>query len=177
MKLFRNSIKINDSNERIEKVNLQEVKADKLKYQFNSFSYWLVLLSLVLTIISLFSMINNDDFIISDVTISVIPDPLIGIEIAIGIVLMLVTFLTAEKIKAYNLKLTYFTFVLAGINIIRIFNVPLTFYTKDTPAYTTSTFITLIVELTVSSILLVLAGIISLQKINLMKKYRGVNNA
>jgi hypothetical protein len=155
---------------------ISEIKAEKLHYQFNTSSYYLVLLSLIFTLISLFSSINSDDFLVGNST-RIVPDGALGIEIGIGILIMLTTFLTAEKLKTYNKNYTYFTFFLSALNIVRIFFIPFTRFFAEKPAFTLSGFLFIVFELVISSILLLFAGIISWKKIKIIENFdKGVTN-
>lgn len=149
---------------------MENIKADKLRYQTNSIGYLLVMLSVVISIIALFTLITYDNYGTLADSMRVVPDFRIGIEIAIGIVLMLATFLAAEKIKYYNEAWGFYgLFVLAGINLIRIFNVPT--YTYNNDMIPTKTFIITVAELAGSAALLILAAIITIRKIIILKHH------
>ena len=75
---------------------MKNIKADKLRYQTNSSGYSLVMLSVVLSVIALFTLITYDSYGEFTQSMRVIPNFRIGLGISIGIVLMLATFLAAE---------------------------------------------------------------------------------
>ena len=146
------------------------LKVDKMRYQTNSLGYLLVMLSLVLSIISLFTLITYDEFTIVGDRVRVIPDLRIGLEIGLAIVLMLMTFLAAEKVKYYSLFWSGTgLFFLGAINILRIFNIPLYAYSNQWIPDNIKTIS--IIEFAVSGALLLIAGIISLRKVLLLKHH------
>ncbi|MBE0701440.1 MAG: hypothetical protein IH571_07115 [Acholeplasmataceae bacterium] len=151
-------------------MNITNIKVDKMRYQKNASAYTLVLFSIALSIIALFQLINFDVFQVSIGAQRVIPDIRIGIEILIGIVMMLTMFLAAEKIKFYDrIWSTMGLFVLAGINFARVFNIPIYAYDKGwIPA---NVMVTAMIEFAISGALLVVAGIISTRKVILLHHY------
>ena len=88
------------------------IKADKMRYQTNSSAYSLILLGLALSVAALFAIITPS---------TIIPDFSTAIEILINIVLMLVTFLAAERCKFYERKWAIIVNVIAAVHILRIF--------------------------------------------------------
>ena len=149
---------------------MENIKADKLRYQTNSIGYLLVMLSVVVSVIALFTLITYDNYGTLAESMRVKPDFRIGIEIAIGIVLMLATFLAAEKIKYYSETWGFYgLFVLAGINLVRIFNVPMVSYNNN--MIPLRTYITTVVVLAASAALLIAAGIITIKKIIILKHH------
>ncbi len=156
--------------------NLEYIKIDKMRYQENKLSANLVLLSLVTSLIALFTMINFDEFSIAGDNLRVIPDMRIGIEIGIGIVMMLYTFMASEKIKYYDAFWSRIgLFILAGINLVRIFNVPFYIYgiysDEMSPMIPQSTFVIVILLFVATVVFLVLAGLFATKKINLLEKH------
>ncbi len=147
-----------------------DMKVDKMRYQTNSAGYLFVFLSLVFSIVALFTLINYDSFGEGLNPTRVVPDLRIGIEITIGIILMLLTFLAAEKVKFYDPIWSYYgLFILAGINFLRIFNIPK--YAFDKGWITESTKFWTSLELAVSALLLIVAGIISVRKVYLLHNH------
>gem|GEM_PF-3839486 len=106
-----------------------KLKAEKMRYQNNQSAYLLVMLSIVLGVISLFTLITYDEFstpsIIEGLPLRVIPDFRIAIEIALGIFTLLLSFLAAEKVKVYQRFWSFYgLFILAGVTLYRIIGVP-----------------------------------------------------
>jgi hypothetical protein len=140
------------------------LRIDKMRYQTNRSAYSLVLLSLVVSIIALFTLINYDDFGQGSAPTRVVPDLRIGLEIALGIIMMLVTFLGAEKVKFYDpLWSKIGLFVLAGINIFRMVNIPLYAFSKNWISATTK--VVTMLEFGAAAGLLIAAGVISFWKV------------
>ncbi|MDD4184615.1 MAG: hypothetical protein WC251_02535 [Candidatus Izemoplasmatales bacterium] len=146
------------------------LKVDKMRYQTNSLGYWLVFLSLALSIIALFTLITYDEFVSVGTPVRVAPDLRIGLEIALAIVLMLTTFLAAEKVKYYH---PFWSgaglFGLAALNFLRIFNIPL--YAFDNSWIPERIKILTIIEFALAGALLIAAGFISLRKVLLLKHH------
>ena len=146
------------------------IQADKTRYQKNASAYTLVLISIVTSLVAWFTSINYDNFGVTGNTQRIIPDVRIGLEIALGIVLMLGTFLAAERVKIYDIFWsTYGLFILAGINFIRIFNIPFYAYSKGWIPQSTQWVV--IVMLVATVILLLSAGVISLRKSIILREH------
>ncbi len=144
------------------KINV--LKVDKMRYQSNKLASSLVFLSLVFSVVALFTLITYDNFGAGGTLVRIIPDHRVGIEIGIGIVCMLATFLAAEKVKYYDRTWSFVgVFVLAGINLIRIFHLPLYAFSKGWIPLAVQT--QTIVEFALSAALLIAAGVISTIKV------------
>ena len=155
-------------------MTIHNIKADKMRYQNNKSSYLLVMLSIVLSLIALFTNINYDQFITGvgdDIPIFYVqPDIKVGIEIAIGIIMMLVMFMAAEKIKYYDALWSRFgLFILAGINILRAFNLPL--YALEQGWIPYPNVIAIMIEYFASATLLILAGLIAFRKYHVLQAH------
>jgi hypothetical protein len=146
------------------------IKADKMRYQKNSSSYRLVLLSLITGMIGLFTVINYDQFITIGENMRIIPNLRVGVEILLGILMMLLTFLGAEKVKLYDPKWSFYgIFILAGVNVFRIFYLPV--YAKSQGWIPNGTMITVMIYYAITAGLLIAAGIISARKVIILTKY------
>jgi hypothetical protein len=144
-------------------------KIEKLKYQTNASASLLTFLSLACSVIALFMLINYDNFGTGGSSIRTIPDHRIGIEIAIGIVTMLLTFLAAEKVKVYDRVWSFFgLFVLAVINIARIYHLPV--YTFGLGWIPASVYQTTVILFAVAAALLIVAGVLSTTKVLLLDR-------
>ena len=141
-------------------MSISNIKVDKMRYQANSLSFGLVMLSLLPSIISLFATITPPA-VVSTVTT--------GIEILLSILLLLVTFLAGEKAKAYQKKWGITLIVIAVIHILRIFFEPLKLYGLG--QLTKGQFTIIILEIITASALLVVAGLITIKKHNDLKKH------
>jgi purine-cytosine permease-like protein len=147
------------------------IKADKMRYQKNSSAYGLVLLSLITGMIGLFMLINYDQFITEgDLNMRIIPNLRVGVEILIGIIMMLMTFLGAEKVKLYDYKWSfYWIFVLAGVNVFRIFNLPI--YAEKQGWIPESTMYIVMAFYAATAGLLIAAGVISARKVIILRNH------
>lgn len=138
------------------------LKIEKMKYQTNKLSYSLILISLIFVITSIFRMsitwmpfgLNNEGFIVD-------------IEILVTILLLLLIFLSAEKVKFYSKNYSILTIILGLFNIYRIFNLPMKLHditTSENNIFPTKSLVLVIIELIIIALLLISAGIIGLYK-------------
>ncbi len=149
---------------------MKNIKADKLRYQTNSSAYALVMLSVAFSVVALFTLITYDAYGELELPYRVIPDFRIGLEIVLGIIMMLATFLAAEKIKYYSKSWAFYgLFILAGINLARIFNIPLYAFNNEWIPQTIK--VRAIIELAASALLLVGAAVITIRKILILNKH------
>lgn len=101
--------------------NLHELHSDIMRYKNNSASFWLCILAIVF---------NVAMFLIIYKTTNCTPNVQLGIDLMINIIVLLAAFLIAEKTKAYNKKGAYFSIGLGVVEILRIFWIPLFYFTK-----------------------------------------------
>jgi hypothetical protein len=129
------------------------IKADKMRYQTNSSAYSLILLGLSLSVAALFAIITPS---------TVIPDLSTAIEILVNIVLMLVTFLAAERCKFYERKWAIIVNVIAAVHILRIFYAPTKLLAKGQITFFHFAFIAVL--LISSALFLIAGGMITIKK-------------
>jgi hypothetical protein len=140
-----------------------------MKYQTNSLASMLTFFSLACSVLAMFMLINYDNFGDGGSSIRTIPDHRVGIEIGIGIVTLLLTFLAAEKVKVYDRAWSFFgLFVLAAINVARIFHLPA--YTLERGWIPASEVQKTIVLFALAAVLLIAAGIVSTIKVVLLDR-------
>ncbi|MCU0105026.1 hypothetical protein N7603_05090 [Acholeplasma vituli] len=135
-------------------------RIDKMRYQLNKSAYWLVLLSMVFQTISLFMTITPR---------SVIPTMSTAVEILINILLLLVTFLAAEKVKAYSNRYVYGLFGISAVHLFRVFNEPLKLLKLKQISSVQYTQITILIGLTI--LFMVYAALITLRKYHELKTH------
>lgn len=97
--------------------NLQIVANDILKYKTNKIASLLALLSIVFNVLY-FCMLYS-------FTASFFSTWKIGISVLLTLITLLMAFLSSEGIKNYNKKFTIILLVLAVVQIIRMFGLPL----------------------------------------------------
>ena len=132
---------------------INNIRVDKMRYQQNKLAYWFVLLAMVNQIGSLFTTI---------IPRSITPTFSTAMEILINITLLLLSFLAAEKVKAYSIKWAYGLFVIAFAHLLRIFYEPLKLFRLG---QITAGHYFIIIDLIVGSIiLLVIAAVITMKK-------------
>lgn len=147
----------------------KNIKVEKMRYQNNSIAYGLVMLSALTGIIALFTLINYDEFDAEN-ALRVVPDLRIALEIGLGIVVLLSTFLAAEKVKYYQRNWAFFGLpILAVVNFLRIFNVP--FYALEKGWIPGNIMMASIFEFAITVVLLVIAAVISIIKVQKITHY------
>lgn len=129
------------------------IKADKMRYQTNGQAYGFILLGLAISVAALFAIITPP---------TVVPDFTTAIEILINIVLLLVTFLAAERCKFYDRKWANVVIVIAVVHVLRIFYVPTRLVANGQITALQYTMITIL--LLVSALFLILGGLITMRK-------------
>lgn len=132
---------------------IKNSRVDKMRYQKNSSAYAFVLIAMVFQTVSLFATITPS---------TVIPSMTTAFEILINITLLLVSFLGAEKVKAYNKNWAYGLIVIAFVHFLRIFYEPLKIVKLNQISAQQYGFI--IFEIVVTIAFLVVASVITLEK-------------
>ncbi len=96
-------------------MSIDELHLEKMRYNNNTTSYWLGLGGMVFSLIACFIGLN-----------SVKPSSILTLfMVLINILVFLVGFLSAEKVKVYSKKYCYFMYGLGGVCFARIFIYPL----------------------------------------------------
>lgn len=107
------------SNNVTDLLNEQEIKTDIMRYKNNGTSFWLSILAIIADVVM---------FIIIYKRKECVPDFQMGFDLLINVIYMLAVFLIAEKTKAYSKKAAFAAFIIAAIQIARIFWLPLNYY-------------------------------------------------
>ncbi len=147
-------------------------KVEQMRYQNNGLGYLFMMVSLIAFIIALFSSITFNSYLYQETNDypKVLTDANLALDIAISIIVLLVGFLSAEKIKYYSKQYPYVIFVLAVINVIRIFTIPMS--SLNSGNITIEYFLTAILLPQLISIgLMIAAGVISLIKSTKLHDY------
>jgi mRNA-degrading endonuclease YafQ of YafQ-DinJ toxin-antitoxin module len=149
--------------------NLHELHSDIMRYKNNSASFWFCILAIVC---------NVAMFLIIYKTTNCTPNVQLGIDLLINVLVLLAAFLIAERTKAYNKNGAYGAIGLGVVEILRIFWIPLFYFTKymeylkveDKGSYTgiigldPNGFTWCCILLTAAGVCLIFAGIICLAK-------------
>lgn len=134
---------------------------DKMKYKKDSLSFALAILGLIANVLYFFNLYkNNDNFYYTY---------LMGISVIYNLIFMLIVFLSAEEVKAYNRKFSYVLFALGLIQFFRIFFYPKLATNKE--ALSDNAYLTLTIYLIISGLFLILAAARSFWKSTLLKLY------
>lgn len=136
------------------------IKADKMRYQMNNLAYMFILLGMAISVVALFRIITPK---------TIIPDFDIAIEILINIVLLLLTFLTAERCKYYQKKWGIVSFVIAGVHVLRILYVPKSLLALG--QITSGQFAIIVLLLIVSAASLVFGGVLTIIRSNILTNH------
>lgn len=134
---------------------------EKMKYKKDKLSYALCLLGIVLNVFYFCALYKNNDQFYSTWKI--------GISVIYNLIFMLSTFLAAENIKNYNYKYSIFVFVIAILQVARIFIYPK--QALDAGALESSKYALITIYLCISATLLFASAIISFIKGFSLKKY------
>lgn len=108
--------------------NLQIIKDDTLRYKKNKLASTLALAGLVFNCLYFTLLYGLADVYFSKITI--------GISVVLTLITLLFTFLSSEGVKGYNKKFCIVLLVIAAIQIIRIFGIPMDALKHDTDAGT-----------------------------------------
>ncbi|MBN3490738.1 hypothetical protein JV173_04335 [Acholeplasma equirhinis] len=157
------------------KLKPSKFEIEKMRYQNNSFAYSMTFGSLAFFIWALFTSINYSLFTFLPNEVKVRPDFNVALDIAMSIVLILVMFLAAEKVKVYSIKWSIGLFVISAINILRIFYVPL--ISLNTNQIPFEIFMQIAISHVICAGLTIVAGIVSYnksKKLQLLLKEKGV---
>ncbi|MFA5525863.1 MAG: hypothetical protein WC992_03470 [Acholeplasmataceae bacterium] len=136
------------------------IKADKMRYQTNKLGYALILLGLAFSVVALFRIITPTQ---------IIPNHLIALEIVINIILLLLTFLTAERCKIYQKNWAIVSLVIASIHLLRILFVPRNLLSKG--QLTLSQFSWIMIFLIITATCIALGGYVTLAKHHILAKH------
>lgn len=99
--------------------------AQKMKYQKNGLSYGIVFLSMLFSLVAMFTLINYDSFGSAFGSQRVVPDFRVAMEILVGIVTLLLSFLAAEKLKCYQPVWSFvIVYLLAAVDFWRMLSFP-----------------------------------------------------
>lgn len=138
-------------------MTIKNIKADRMRYQPNRLSYWLCLLAILFDVCSFINIYGNR---------VMISDFRIGLDVIINILFMLITFMYAENAKTYKKESSYFVLALGIIQILRIFFVPLHYFSLPLPGdskimqMSSNDFIRNVIYMSLSGICLIVAAII-----------------
>ena len=144
----------NMNQDTMSKEELYKTKSDIMRYASNKFGFWFCILAIVLDV-AMFLIIYTEK--------NCTPDFQLGIDLLVNVI-----FLLAEKMKVYSLKSTYVGFAVAGIQILRIFWIPLKYFLHETSAglrgLSGGQFTWCIILLIASALSLVAASIVTMQR-------------
>lgn len=105
---------------------------------------------------------------------------IMGASVIINLIMLLVTFLSSERVKGYDKRFSIVLWVLAAIQIVRIFIYPLTTYLTPLKVgisgnynyiFEIDTLILLVVFLVLSAASLIAAGVIGFTKATRLEKF------
>jgi hypothetical protein len=140
-------------------LNEEEIKTDIMRYKNNGTSFWLSILAIIADVVM---------FVIIYKQKECVPDFQMGFDLLINVIYMLAVFLIAEKTKAYNKNASYAAFIVAAIQIARIFWIPLNYLNNGLTVVQFGWCVGLIV---LSAISLVAAGIVAIVKNNKLEAH------
>ena len=136
------------------------IKADKMRYQMNNLAYLFILLGMAVSVVALFRIITPK---------TIVPNFDTAVEILINIVLLLLTFLTAERCKYYQKKWGIVSFVIAGVHVLRILYVPKSLLALG--QITPLQFTTILLLLIASAAFLIVGGVVTIIRSNILTNH------
>ncbi|MGI6781227.1 MAG: hypothetical protein ACOX56_00070 [Acholeplasmataceae bacterium] len=153
---------------------------EKLRYQPNRVSQWLIMGGMIFMVIALFSVINVYRYTTLTTAGIILPNIWVGIEILVAIFVMLISFLLGEKYKTYDKSWHWVGFALTAYSLIKIFIFPIILYNKfldmiadgEIIKYKPKQWLALVIICLVVSAALYLAGtLLSIKKTGQLGKY------
>ncbi|MCQ2795021.1 MAG: hypothetical protein MJ214_02265 [Bacilli bacterium] len=149
----------------VTKVELSEkrkISFDMMHYRNNRSSFWLILLTIALNV-AMFIIIykTNTDDLKADLQL--------GFDLIINVVFMLTAFLAAEKTKRYSREWGIVSFVLGGVQVARIFWIPLYYYLNG--GITPGAFSACVILLAGGAACMIIAGALTLIKYRILKDH------
>lgn len=139
---------------------MQNLKVDKMRYQSNRSAYSFILLALVLNVVALFMSITPN---------TIVSDYLTAIDILANIIIMLLTFLSAEKCKVYDAKWSIGAFIIGFIMALQFFLYPTRVHQLG--QLTNIDYVVIMVLLFGAAALMFVGGFITLKKHKMLQKH------
>ncbi|MBR4711797.1 MAG: hypothetical protein IKP10_07165 [Clostridia bacterium] len=138
-----------------------DVALDRMRFAKNQTSARLALLAIVANVLFFIAVYRIND--------KSMYESLIGISVIYNLLFMLATFLSSEGVKNYKPVYSYVLFVLAAIQVARIFIIPVSAHaavsqTTNVRVMDTGKFIRCLFYLILSAVCLIVAGIVNLTK-------------
>lgn len=153
-------------NNDLENLNKRDIETDIMKYKNNKASFLLCILAIILDVIMFLSFYE---------TTSCVPNFEMGIDLIVNVLFLLACFLGAEKNKVYDKKWAIILFIIAGLQILRIFWIPTKYFNiwlKDNKlGLSMAKYIFTNIMLILSSVSLVFSGVITLFKHKRLEDY------
>lgn len=154
------------------------IQNDIMRYSKNKASGNLALLGLAFNCIYFMVMYaqvaNNREAIFNNGT--PVYTILTGLSVIINLVILLTVFLASEELKGYNKKFCYVVWVVAAVQIIRIFGYPMTTYSTQLSSgryiFREGTFIALLIFLCASAASLIAAGVLGFIRSTRLQNYK-----
>ena len=145
--------------------------AQRMRYQPNTLSYGFIMLSIILSLVAMFTLINYDSFLPDLGAQRVASDLRIGLEILVAIVSLLVSFLAAEKVKCYDPVWSFgVVYALAILQFWRMASLPAyVCFEKGWVPYDLANRGYFLFQ--IAGILMVVAGLIATAKVIIIRKY------
>ena len=148
---------------------ITDIDTDKMRYQMNNKSYLMVMLSVVLIIIAGFITITYSSFTATSDEIRVTPTITTAIDVSALIILLLATFLAAEKVKVYQKVWVRNLFIIAAINLVRIFFEPTIVFNRGELPFVR--YVIVVVLMVAAIALQVLGAVITYKKAKRLEKH------
>lgn len=139
----------------------KKIAIDIMHFKANRISFWLILLAIALNV-AMFIIIYKTN------TSKLAADVQLGLDLIVNVVFMLTCFLAAEKTKRYSREWGIVSIVLGGLEIARIFWIPLFYFLNG--GITSGSFSACVILLSVGGASMIFAGIIALIKHRILEE-------
>ena len=149
------------------------IERDRMRFTKNTLSSGLALLAILFNVLYFVSIYKSD-------VGSYYYNILMGASVLYNLIFMLVVFLSSEGVKGYKLSFAYVLLVVAALQILRIFILPMRAHEavvkvnkQEVLVMQTAQFVRIVVYLAASALCCFVAGVVGIQKSRTLAAHMG----
>lgn len=149
------------------------IQRDRMRFTKNTLSSGLALLGILFNVLYFVSIYKSD-------VGSYYYNILMGASVLYNLIFMLVVFLSSEGVKGYKLSFAYVLLVVAALQILRIFILPMRAHEavvkvnkQEVLVMQTAQFVRIVVYLAASALCCFVAGVVGIQKSRTLAAHMG----
>ena len=149
------------------------IERDRMRFTKNTLSSGLALLGILFNVLYFVSIYKSD-------VGSYYYNILMGASVLYNLIFMLVVFLSSEGVKGYKLSFAYVLLVVAALQILRIFILPMRAHEavvkvnkQEVLVMQTAQFVRIVVYLAASALCCFVAGVVGIQKSRTLAAHMG----